>query len=188
MNKIKQKDIKSVERMIKRSIKNPKIVTVLLIALAITTYTYNEIYLVKKETAVVYTINNKEVRCVDGDTFKMDGETIRLLAIDTPETVKPNTPVEPYGKEASDTTCNLLKNANDIKLTQDKGNTVDKYGRTLAWVYIDDIFLQEHLVDLGYAEIKYVNKKTVDKSLLRKLEIKQKDAQQNERGIWSLDK
>ncbi len=51
MNKIKQKDIKSVERMIKRSIKNPKIVTVLLIALAITTYTYNEIYLVKKETA-----------------------------------------------------------------------------------------------------------------------------------------
>ncbi|MCE3399538.1 thermonuclease family protein, partial [Staphylococcus aureus] len=44
-------------------------------------------------------------RVVDGDTFlaKKDGERIkvRMIGMDTPETVKPNTPVQPYGKEAS---------------------------------------------------------------------------------------
>lgn len=187
MNKIKKKDIKKVERAIKRNVKNPKLIVLLVLALSVSTFLYNEVYLQRKETAVVYTINNKEVKCVDGDTFKMDNETIRLLAIDTPETVKPNSPVEPYGPEASDATCNLLKSATNISLKQDIGNEVDKYGRTLAWVFIDDIFLQEYLIDLGYGEIKYVHKKTVDKSYLNKLEEAQKEAQRNQRGIWSLN-
>lgn len=188
MNKIKKQDIKKVEKAIKRNIKNPKLITLLIVVLSVSTYFYNEVYLQKRETAVVYTINNKEVRCVDGDTFKMDGETIRLLAVDTPETVKPNTPVQAYGKEASDTTCNLLKDASDIVLKQDIGNEVDKYGRTLAWVFIDDIFLQEHLIELGYAEIKYVQKKTVDKPLLKRLEDAEAIAKDQNLGIWSLDK
>lgn len=186
MNKIKKQDIKKIERAIKRNVKNPKMITLLIITLTVATFFYNEIYIQRRETAVVYTVNNKEVRCVDGDTFKMGNETIRLLAIDTPETVKPNTPVQPYGKEASNTTCDLLMNANDITLKQDKGNEVDKYGRTLAWVFIDDIFLQEHLLKLGYAEIKYVQKKTVDKSFLNRLEAAEQQAQDNNIGIWTL--
>ena len=187
MNKIKKSDVKKLERGIKKTFKNKKVITVLIIMLSASVYFYNEIYIQKKETAVVYTINNKEVSCVDGDTFKMDGETIRLLAIDTPETVKPNTPVEPFGKEASDTTCDLLKNAHDITLKQDLGNEYDKYGRTLAWVFIDDIFLQEHLLELGYAKIKYVQKKTVDKPLLNRLEAAQAKAQADNLGIWTLE-
>ena len=54
-------------------------------------------------------------KCVDGDTahFYINGKNVkvRFLAIDTPETVKPGTPVQPYGKEASEFTSNALKNA-----------------------------------------------------------------------------
>ena len=53
----------------------------------------------------------KLTKCTDGDTahFMIDGQdtTVRFLAIDTPETKKPNTPVQPYGKEASRYTCLL---------------------------------------------------------------------------------
>lgn len=185
MSKIKKSDIKKIERLIKKTFKNKTIVAILLIALGVSTFLYNDIYLNNKETAVIFNINNIDVSCVDGDTFKMDGKTIRLLAIDTPETVKPQSPVEPYGKEASDTTCDLLKNASDITLKQDLNNEMDQYGRSLAWVYVDNILLQEHLLELGYAEIKYVNNKTVDKSILKQLKKAEAKAKSNDLGIWS---
>ena len=61
--------------------------------------------------------------CVDGDTIRVliDGKktTIRFLAIDTPETKHPKKGVEPYGKEASEYTCNRVKNAK--KLDEEMG-------------------------------------------------------------------
>lgn len=54
------------------------------------------------------------VKNVDGDTsdFLVNGKTkrVRYLLIDTPESVKPNTPIQPYGKEASDRTKEILTN------------------------------------------------------------------------------
>ena len=59
-------------------------------------------------------------KCVDGDTIKLkiNGEKkrVRLLAIDTPESVTPDKPVEAYGKEASELTCNLVKNATKMMI------------------------------------------------------------------------
>ena len=62
-------------------------------------------------------------RVVDGDTFvaNKDGKEIkvRMIGMDTPETVKPNTPVQPYGKEASNYTKKALTHQN-VYLEYDK--------------------------------------------------------------------
>ena len=103
----------------------------------------------------------KYADCVDGDTIKVyikDKEvTVRLLAVDTPESVKPNSQVEYYGKEASDYTCKKIKNAKKIELEYDSNSDkYDKYDRVLAWVFVDGKLLQSELVRLGYAKVAYL--------------------------------
>lgn len=171
-------------RFIKRNIKNKTVSFILVAFIAFGFYYYNEIYLNNLETAIVYHKDYQKITCVDGDTFKLDDTYIRLLAIDTPETVKPNHPEGPFGKEASSLTCDLIIHADDITLKQDKGNEIDKYGRTLAWVYVDDVLLQEILLEKGYGEIKYVHNPSVDKSILSKLKVAEKNAQAHNLGIW----
>ena len=113
---------------------------------------------------IVYANETKKVtlkKCVDGDTaiFIIDNEEIRVrfLAIDTPESVHPTKEVEAYGKNASEYTCNKLTNAKKITLEFDTGSTkTDKYGRTLAWVYVDGSMLQKELIEIGYAKVKYI--------------------------------
>lgn len=100
-------------------------------------------------------------KCVDGDTIKVlvDGEekTVRFLAIDTPESVHPTKGVEYYGKEASNYTCEKVKNASLIVLEYDDGSSKeDKYHRLLAWVFVDDELLQDLLIKNGYAEVAYL--------------------------------
>lgn len=99
--------------------------------------------------------------CVDGDTakFKLNDEIIkvRFLAVDTPETKHPTKGEEPYGKEASDFTCNKLKNAKKIELEYDENSDKkDRYDRVLAWVFTDDSLLQSELVKNGLAEVAYL--------------------------------
>ncbi len=99
--------------------------------------------------------------CVDGDTAKFvtkDGTfTTRFLAIDTPESVHPTKGEEPFGKEASEYTCNALKNAKEIVLEYDQGSEKkDKYQRLLAWVFVDGVLLQNELVKEGLAEVTYL--------------------------------
>lgn len=125
-------------------------------------------------------------KCVDGDTarFILNGEeiTVRFLAIDTPETKHPTKGVEPYGKEASEYTCNKLKNAQKIALEYDKGGKTDKYGRYLAWVWTDDILLQKELVNNGLAKVAYLyNKYTYVEELQNAEEL----AKESHLNIWS---
>ena len=124
--------------------------------------------------------------CVDGDTAKfiIDGEvkSVRFLAIDTPETIHPTKDEEPYGKEASDFTCNSLKKARKIVLEYEEGNKIDKYDRVLAWVWVDDVLLQDELVKLGYAEVAYLYDDYKYTSLLQD---HQAIAEANLTGIWS---
>lgn len=127
------------------------------------------------------------VKCVDGDTahFSINNETkkTRFLAIDTPESVHPTKKEEPYGKEASTYTCDQLTNAKEIILEYDeKSEKIDKYGRVLAWIFVDGKLLQEDLVSKGYAEVKYLygNYKYTDK-----LKEKQKEAKESKLRIWS---
>lgn len=96
--------------------------------------------------------------CIDGDTAKFitdkGVENTRFLAIDTPEYTKEK---EPYGKEASEFTCNKLKKAKEIVLEFDKNSDkYDKYDRLLAWIWIDGILLQAELVKNGLAEVTYL--------------------------------
>lgn len=93
-------------------------------------------------------------RVIDGDTIELNnGEKVRLIGVDTPETVHPGKPVEYYGKEASNFTRNLCE-GKKVRLEYD-WQKADKYGRTLAYVFIIDddkeTFLNAELIKQGYA-------------------------------------
>lgn len=125
--------------------------------------------------------------CVDGDTIKVERNgkqvTVRFLAIDTPETVHPTKGVEPYGKEASDYTCDKVKNAKTLELELDPGSDeFDKYERLLAWIYVDGNLLQSELVSLGYARVAYLYGDYLYTTDLQELES---EAGNNKLGIWS---
>lgn len=126
------------------------------------------------------------INVIDGDTaeFRIKGkkETVRFLLIDTPETVKINTPVQPYGKEASNRTKYLLQNAKNIRLEYDDQNKRDKYNRLLAYVFIDDQLLEQILVEEGLARVAYFQGKEKYLSILQAKEL---IARQKKIGIWS---
>ena len=129
----------------------------------------------------------KYASCVDGDTIKVyinnEEKTIRLLAIDTPESVKPDTEVEYYGKEASEYTCNKIKKAKKIELEyDDNSDKYDKYDRILAWVFIDGKLLQTDLVENGYAEVAYLYNDYKYTDILKE---KQELASAKGLGIWN---
>lgn len=126
-------------------------------------------------------------KCVDGDTIKVKKDdkeyTVRMLAIDTPESVHPKKKVEYYGKEASEYTCNIVSNAKKIELEYDSGSDkTDKYDRLLAWVIVDGELLQDKLVSLGYAKVAYLYGDYKYTSLL---EEHQELASARNLGIWN---
>ncbi|HEY0221238.1 MAG TPA: thermonuclease family protein [Lactovum miscens] len=129
------------------------------------------------------------VRHIDGDTsvFRLEGKEIkvRYLLIDTPETVKPNTPIQPYGKEASNRTKEILTTASKIELEFDKGDEKDDYNRYLAYVYADGEMVQDILAREGFARVAYVYEPSI--TYLKQLEISQKQAKDSKLNIWSVD-
>ncbi|MFD0587937.1 thermonuclease family protein [Paenibacillus sp. GCM10027627] len=123
---------------------------------------------------------------VDGDTFKIkiddQDTTIRLLYIDTPETVKPNSDVEPYGPEASQFTKQLLDGSKEVRLTFDKGLR-DQYNRTLALVELKDgRILNELLLQEGLAKLMIVEPNVKMENVYKGLEQKAKN---DKLGLWS---
>ena len=96
----------------------------------------------------------KVIRVIDGDTVKIDyngkATNVRLIGVDTPETVHPSKPVEAYGKEASNFTKNLLQ-GESVYLRYDVERT-DRYGRLLAYLYRapDGLFVNLEIVRQGY--------------------------------------
>lgn len=127
------------------------------------------------------------VRVVDGDTLVVDQDgtevRVRLLGIDTPESVKPDSPVECYGPEASARTSELVT-GRVVELEGDPTqDAVDQYGRTLAYVWLDDVtMLNEVLVAEGYArEYTYDQPGSHQAKLLEA----QQRAQAASAGLWS---
>jgi endonuclease YncB( thermonuclease family) len=96
------------------------------------------------------------VRVVDGDTVRVridgDEETVRYIGVDTPETKKPNTPVQCFGPEASDFTKHALPEGTDILVVRDIEGR-DDYGRLLGYVYraADGMFVNLELASDGFA-------------------------------------
>lgn len=95
---------------------------------------------------------------VDGDTIEVEvggsTEVVRLLGIDTPETVHPTKPVECFGPEASARADELLPPGTTVRLERDQ-EARDHFGRLLAYVHRrdDDAFVNEVLVLEGFAEV-----------------------------------
>jgi micrococcal nuclease len=95
------------------------------------------------------------VRVVDGDTIVADvggrEERVRYIGVDTPETVKPRTPVQCFGKKASAENHRLVEGER-VRLVAD-AEARDRYGRLLAYVYraSDGLFVNAELVRGGYA-------------------------------------
>lgn len=125
---------------------------------------------------------------IDGDTarFKLNGYDFktRFLLIDTPETVKRGVEPQPFGKEASERTNELLLHAATIEIEFDNGDKTDKYKRALCYVYVDNVLIQNILVSEGLARVAYVN--SPNDSKLAEIEGYELIAKDAKLGIWSI--
>ena len=126
-------------------------------------------------------------KVTDGDTIhiEMDGrdEKVRLIGINTPETVDPRRTVECFGKEAS-SRMKELASGKIVRLEYDESqNTRDAYGRLLAYVYLEDgQMLNRKMIAEGYAyEYTYLKPYKYQKEF-RDL---QSLARTSERGLWA---
>jgi micrococcal nuclease len=129
----------------------------------------------------------KVTKVVDGDTIdvEIDGkvERVRLIGIDTPETVDPRKPVECFGKEASDRAKKVL-GGQSVKLeadaTQDER---DKYGRLLRYVFLaDGTNFNEQMIRDGYAhEYTY----HLPYKYQTEFKTAEKEAKAAKRGLWA---
>ncbi|MGB9688782.1 thermonuclease family protein [Thermogutta sp.] len=122
---------------------------------------------------------------VDGDTLRLtNGETVRLIGVDAPESVKPHSPVEPFGPEAADYLATLVRQAgNQVRLEFD-GPRRDKYGRLLAYVWAKDKLLNEEIIRAGFGrvEIQYSYSQIMKERFL----LVEAEARIARRGIWSV--
>jgi len=131
----------------------------------------------------------KVTAVVDGDTIKIDmngnAETLRLIGIDTPETVDPRKSVQCFGKEASSKAKELLSDQS-VRIEKDstQGDR-DKYDRLLAYIWREDgLFYNEYMVKQGYA-----HEYTYDSPYKYQAQFKADEvyARQNQLGLWSPD-
>jgi micrococcal nuclease len=122
-------------------------------------------------------------RVVDGDTLLLADHTrVRLLGVDTPETKRPDTPVEPFGPEASEFARAHVE-GRVVRLEFDKERR-DKYDRVLAYVYLGDWFLNEELIRAGLG--RAITNHPYSESMKRRFRAAEKEAREARRGIWSL--
>ncbi len=122
-------------------------------------------------------------RLVDGDTLWVSGVKVRLIGVDTPETRRPGTPVQCFGEASSLRMAALLPVGTPVRLGYDRAR-LDRYGRTLAYVYrvSDGLFVNAELVLEGYAKVLTVPPDTAHQ---RDFEALQRSAQHDGRGRWS---
>jgi len=121
-------------------------------------------------------------RVVDGDTLLLgNGAAVRLIGADTPETVRPNHPVELWGPEATRFTRDFVAGG-EIRLQFD-GPRKDKYDRFLAYVWVDGRMLNEELIRAGLAVAKtHYRYSAATKARFREAES---EARAAGRGLWS---
>ena len=125
-------------------------------------------------------------RVVDGDTIHVrvggEDETVRYIGVDTPETKKPDTPVECFGKKASAYNERLV-DGELVRLRCDVERR-DRYGRVLAYVYRreDDLFVNDALVRNGYATTLTIPPNVAHEADFR---VSQRRAREAGKGLWS---
>ena len=126
------------------------------------------------------------VRVVDGDTIRVRVgdrvERVRYIGIDTPESVKPGTPVQCYAKRAAAANAALVAGQR-VRLVSDVEHR-DRYGRLLAYVYRqgDGAFVNALLVRDGYARTLTIAPNVAHATELARLA---RAARRARRGLWS---
>lgn len=130
----------------------------------------------------------KVLKVIDGDTLDVSingrRETLRLIGIDTPETVDPRKPVQCFGKEASDKAKEIL-NGKSVLLEPDNSQSErDKYNRLLRYVILQDgTNFNKYMISEGFAhEYTYQSNPYKYQSEFKQAERK---ARENKKGLWS---
>lgn len=120
-------------------------------------------------------------RVIDGDTLVItDVGTVRLIGVDTPETVHPSRPVERFGAEASAFLRGLVL-GKSVHVDYDQ-RRVDRYGRTLAYVYLlpGMLFVNLEIVRQGYG-FAYT---AFPFRYMAEFRAAERDARDHSRGLW----
>ena len=144
-------------------------------------------------TFVCGAINNSErisvkyLKTSDGDTMRatINGENVRIrfLGINTPEVSGEDKVEEPWGNEALLYTQNRLDNANKIEIEYDDvADHEDRFGRKLAWIWVDDELFELELLEQGLAKTYMLKNNYKYAKELKEAENKAKNAKV---GVWS---
>lgn len=130
-------------------------------------------------------------RVVDGDTLLLsNGIRVRLLGIDAPESVKPSSPVEPFGRESAEYAQQAISYCGNRVFIRLDNERFDKYHRLLAFVFLGDSddsrvpLLNEELVRAGLARAQ--TQYNYSSAMKRRLINAQNEAKYYRRGIWSI--
>lgn len=127
------------------------------------------------------------VEIIDGDTIVVDfpgheSEQVRLLGIDTPETVDPTRPVQCFGAEATAHLAALIPPGSAIYLERDLESR-DRFGRVLAYVFREDgMFINAELLRNGFADLSIYEPNSAYAVDLRSALL---TAQTQGHGLWS---
>ncbi len=125
------------------------------------------------------------IKAIDGDTvvLRLQGaiETVRLIGVDTPETVHPTKPVECFGPEASAFTHSVLKPKSRVRVQRDL-EARDRYQRLLVYLYLTDgTFVNQELLRLGFARAMSIAPNTAFTNQFASIETA---ARENQIGLW----
>lgn len=131
------------------------------------------------------------VRAVDGDTLEVktafSKETVRLIGIDTPESVRPGVPVECGAEAAHEFTQKLTSGDESVRLESDPTqDSEDRYGRLLAYAYMgsSEVAIQEKILRAGWAEVYVYGGKPFKK--LRAFREAEASAREAGLGVWGM--
>ena len=156
-----------------------------------TATTSNDLSIVPITTAYFDTIPLSKIyrvtSVIDGDTLKVTEDgltvTVRMIGIDTPETVHPSKPVQCFGKEASEKAKALLTDA-VVHLEFDNSQGIhDKYGRLLAYVFLENgTNVNEYMIVEGYAYEYTYNVPYKYQYAFKEAEV---SARVQKKGLWA---
>jgi micrococcal nuclease len=156
----------------------PAIIIISILSIFATTISAKSIHTENKSQSAAKQISDIDtvLRVIDGDTFVMtQGRHLRLLCLDTPEKG------EPYADKASTFADSLLL-YKAVKIETAR-TAEDKYGRTLAYLFLGSKLYNEILLRAGLARIYFFEK---NQRYAKELLSAQNDARRAKRGIWSL--
>ena len=129
------------------------------------------------------------LRVVDGDTLiarlNNKKERLRLVGMNAPESVKPNSPVECFGQEASHHIKDILGHSSSLKFMEDfSQGSRDRFGRLLGYIFIDEKNLAEQMIFDGYA-YEYTYHKNHPYKYQYDFKRAEKNARKEKRGLWA---